>query len=633
MSDGQTIVTYGTMKLWRCTTREFSQTPDFDVSRTDLKSWKFTVKVSGIVHGHSEWCQWITPQFAGDSSSTTYGGDAALAHRNVRYRLPPRQYFDMTVGADVTGAGGTTLLSAFPIGGLVAGGTAPINLPNGLTACDVQNGPICTEFVVTHVIGNNLFQVEAAFEIHKLECDPDSGATSNNTGVLSHRWSCGDDIDTDMRTVRTYSGLLEIATASFSPHWFRYLCVPPLSDGFRRDRMNFLATEDGLKLQYSITDTEIAASAPKPATRWSIRHSEGSGMGMMAHSELDISLQGDGNANKGDLIKIAIYVLTNKLMGHKPDAPKKNTYILDDFTITDHIGDVQAITAHAKLRKTNDVLEGLQFGVERLGKPILAADLPLALADYNPRQSRGGRTGETPEYQGPASLVGIFRCYLQNPCYADHGINNSIENNRLGSDRNIPPAALPRATITALVVPDLAPTTPTYYSDSHQDAAYTFYQCESQYKSHQMRVAMPRASAPADPPVVPDTTDATCIVSLCRPQSRLIVRVTAERIGKQPEFPDPESLFMEEATKYSGGGPPAIGMKLLSSTLAPATAHYTATGAKVYRARLQAKYALKRKPGPDEILKIGSNPWTKDNIEVTDATLTKTPWADSGITT
>ena len=52
----------------------------------------------------------------------------------------------------------------------------------------------------------------------------------------------------------------------------------------------------------------------------------------------------------------------------------------------------------------------------------------------------------------------------------------------------------------------------------------------------------------------------------------------------------------------------------------------------VHYHRLDATYARKRKTGPSEILKIGRNPWAKDNIEVTDATLTKTPWIEPTVT-
>ena len=640
MSSGQTIVVYGNLTLLHCVTT-IEQKCIMDPSGTDMKCLQSLVHVTGYIHGHQDWRRYQEPVYSevwGPGAEDINVGNAAKNHIMARYRLPPRQAFTMAVGCsgNTTGSG-TVLLSAIPMS---AAGSIPSSLNSGgLTNYDVNDGPRCPQFNVVHVSGNEVFKVSAVFEIHKVECDDEGRANGNTNGVLSNRWSCTDNIDTNMRTTRTYKGLLELATSRFSPHWFRYLCLPPLSDGMRRDFESWTATEDGKKLAWSVTDTEIAISAPYPATKWSINYSEGAHTGQKGFGTIDITLEGDSNVNKRDLISIALSVVENKLKRLDPTKMRPaESYLLEDLLITDHIGDVNAISVHASMSRTasNDVGNFANVSGGMLGTIIPAAELPAFDATYNPRQSRGGRTGEVPEYEGPVSLIGIFRCYLQNPCGIDHGINS---NNILATNENLPTSATPYGQINAVVVPTITDTEVPYYSQSHKEQMYRVYKCESLYKSNEMRVAMPRASAPYVPPEetpdAVDNSDATCFVSLCRPQSRLTVRIVAERVGEWPEMPDPEKLYMGEATHapgYSPGSPTLtaspIGMKLLKSKLLPGTKHYTATGAELYRVRMEATYALKRKPGPTEILKIGSNPWTTGRVEVSNTTLTNSndPW-------
>ena len=113
----------------------------------------------------------------------------------------------------------------------------------GLSNYDVNDGPRCTQFDVVHVSSNNIFRVEASFVIHLVQFNDNGAALENVTGVLAHRWACTDTLDHNLRLTRTYRGLLELATSNFSPHWFRYLVVPPLQPGMRRDQMDFIATE------------------------------------------------------------------------------------------------------------------------------------------------------------------------------------------------------------------------------------------------------------------------------------------------------------------------------------------------------------------------------------------------------
>lgn len=620
---GQTIVRYGDVILYRCLTRLIEQHPVFDATGTNLKSWRFVVHLTGFIHGWPLACAQHDVNGAALTSA-----NAAAAHRQARWRLQPRQPFTMAVGCLGDLASGQVILAAEP---MVA--DSPADLENGLGGFDVSDGPRCLRFDVSHISADQIFRVEAAFEIHRVQCHDLDTAEDNSSGILSHRWSCTDGLDANLRATRQYRGRLELATSRFSPHWFRSLVLPPLQPGMRRDQMLFTAAEDGRSLHYEILDQEIAIAAPAPARRWSVEHTEQS-LGhspLQSHSQIMVTLEGDSQVDKGKLILLAIYVITAKLTGALPGQtpPDGTPVVLRDLTITDYTGDLNAIRATATAERLAQVVQhdpetagqrGIYLSTDGFQKIIAPEDLPSWSASYDPRLSASAREGEVPEYQGPIALTGILRCYLQTPCNDSHGINNGV--NSLVSDWNGVPASGPVTAIQAVIVPEIPAQEVTYYSASHRSAMYTTYQMESIYKTRYLRAALPIASAAS--PVSPDTSDSCVVVSVGRPQARRIVRIAAERVGDWPEFPDPETMDSGQANAGGSGSPP-ITQTLLSYRLMGGTRTRTCNGEDLYRARFEAIYALSRAPSPNELLKIGWNRWSSDPFTTTSEVLTNSP--------
>lgn len=608
---GQTIVQYGNVTLYRCTTQRIEQTPVLDsISGTVLKCWRTVVHVQGYLHG---WPSAVLYQeVTGGTAQSALAGSVGRAYQEVRYRLPPRQTFEMAVGCDATIGSGSRVVYGEPFTA-----SEPADLAtDGLSNLDVDDGPRCLQFSVVHVSANSVFRVDAVFEVNRVICDDSGGAPDNQTGVLCHRWGCSDALDTNLRATRTYRGLVEIASAQFSPHWFRYLVVPPIQGGFRREHMSFEATPDGKKLAYTVVDQEIAIAAPHPARRWNIEHSETSlkqdGVGKI-HGSCTVTLEGDNNVDKTQLIVLGLYVVSAKLLGVAPGADVPPTVMMGDVTIVDFTGDVNAVRISATCHRPADMKVGVALSKPGFVKKILEADLPAFAAGYNPRQSAGGRNGEQPPYQGPAALTGMFRSKLSNPCGSPVGITAAPLTT---SDHNENTAATPAATMDAVVLEDIDTESVSYLSTSHKDNCYTHYQCESVFQSHEMRAAMPIARASSSSSGI-DTSDATAIIRLAASQSRVILRIVAERVGKWPEFPDPENLYGGNATYSSSETTPpniaAVGMELLRSKLLGGTVTKTATGENLYRSRLEARFACKRKPNKAELLILGQNPWTNES--------------------
>lgn len=620
---GQTIVQYGDVTIFRCLTRRIEQRPVMDSTGTDLKCWRFLVQVTGYLHGWPTACQ--HQEIAGEPRTEP---NVPLVHQHVRWRLMPRQRFVVALGCEADLSSGERLFDIQPLTA-----ASPDELAeSGLSKVDVNDGPRCIQFDVVHVSADNIFKVDATFEIHLVQCDDNAEAASNTSGVLSHRWSCSDSLDVNLRVTRVYRGTLELATSQFSPHWFRSLVIPPLQPGMRRDNMEFTATEDGRTLQYVIVDQEIAIAAPYPARRWSVEHTEHSlnDSPLQSHSQIVVTLEGDSNVDKGELILLALYVITAKLTGVRPgEAPLPNRpFVIRDLTIVDFTGDTNTIRASASCERLGQLVRdaaavavdtGLRICADGFRKIISQDDLPVWSLNYDPRRSASGRIGESPVYQGPVSLIGILRCYLQSPCSTQHGVNQLT--NAVGTDKNTVPSEVPRVAINAVIVPTIPATDPPYYSASHRAAMYTTYQMESIYQTHRLRAALPVAADPES------TSESCAVVALGPAQTRRIVRIAAERVGAWPEFPDPETMEAGMATV----GDPARGIlpipqKMMSSKLLGGTRTRTCNGEEIYRARFEAVFALLRTPSPTEILKFGQNKWSTDGGTESTTTLTNSPF-------
>ena len=104
MAAGQTVVTYGEMTITNCLTQPggFAQEVVFDESDTDMVYYKFTVRVTGHMHG--------MPGIITVGTLPNYGnGSASKSESAVRYLVAPRKTFTMRMGCDQNQNGGTVI--------------------------------------------------------------------------------------------------------------------------------------------------------------------------------------------------------------------------------------------------------------------------------------------------------------------------------------------------------------------------------------------------------------------------------------------------------------------------------------------------------------------------------------------
>lgn len=638
MASGQTTVIYGNWSLTRCQTLDFKQEPVYDdLSQTDLMYFKYTVRVLGYIHGITGWCQLQTPVTTNDGVNGTMES-ASLIHVGMRVNLPPRQAFSYRIGADSTGiSGGYVDLYAEPA----------IERPIGITHLDVNNGPRCNSFVVKRVVSDNVFEVEAEFEVCKVECQVDasvrsqSGASPNVAGtvpvskvkgILSNRWRVIDDIDTNLKTIRTYSGRLRTASNNIDPNAFRSYVTPPLVNGMRRDKIHFEVSPDGLNLDYTIIDVEVAYSAPYPATKWSIQHTESVDQALVCRGSLDITLQGPRGVNKGDLISIAMNLIQARLLGTAPNQAESKHY-MESLSITDFIGEDQIVSVSASIMRLSPRANGkkadafLDWRVATgiIGRVVTKDEVNEVTdvdTDYDSDKSYGGRDeavpsggwspngedGTSPVYEGPIELIGMYLPYLQSPCNDLHKI--VPDGDELRDNENITPNSEPKTTVTAKVNPTWTETDDTLYSSSTTSNIYIHWVMESIYKERSMKLSMPVAKSHAD--AYGGYTNK--LVTLAAPQARRIVRAVAERVGAWPEMPSDTQIAAIV------GNTPGISQTVLGKKRRFATPFYTAGGQKAYRMGIDFYLSLDKMPSAGDTLAVGRSMWTTDgNIATSSA--------------
>lgn len=729
MTMGFTTIVYGAVSIFRCTTHGISQEPVKDDSGTNLLYQKTTVSISGYLNGRklqlrpsADPSVLVQTYPLTDVASPVRGpaipdpmGNASAREQQIRRMLGPRQQFTMLVG-DINGDGtsGNPLISCGPCpASMIPGATfaPPVGSTSvppspsvgniNLSDLDLHNGPWCTDFKITQVAGDELYSVEATFEICQLECDVNGNVPGNDYGILSNRWTWHDSLDANLRTKRVYAGHLKLASASINANQLRTLVLPPLAQMFRRESIDVDASEDGLTMNWTVTDVEVSMSCPWPARTWDVTHTQGGAaqtqISFMGLNSVEVNLTADVNTNKSDLIELALYIITAKIFGCTPPQlnqpipgqplPFWSQAVVKQLEFVDYIGDEIRLSARATVQivpadLVDQNANPLNFTIgtiaARFGTPIGSADVNTSalqksgmIVGQSPRPSYdrsfswGGYANDTIQYASPAANVAnIFVNYMQNPCDDNHFTapgrstgrryanlpdidrNLQIANTGVGAPSQQPTtsniAVYP--VIDPLVIPN------PLLSVSQGTAAYTRWQLENIYSTKTMRVQCPIARNPIQyqqgtqggtPIYLGDNYYPTSSIGfLSGGQCKRILRVSAERVGQEPQFPDPDMLPMftvpiSQGNQLGGFGPAenyAGGIQIfqfcLRKRVRPSTPILTITGQYLYRADAEYLIAMSRPPNPGEQLDLGNDMWSVGRTDLNGNLVTdiNNPW-------
>lgn len=634
MSYGSTEIEYNGVRLVDVQTLKFEQEEICEPSGATPIYTRFIVRVIGYFLAQHEAMTYIRPT-VGTANQT-----AGSQHVGLRHKLEARRgEFKMTVGAG--GAYPTVLLEAKPI-------TDTATIVDDKT--DVQGGPRVNVISITNIAANNAIRVEVEWTICLTNC-PDVGVSPGSdpqrqNGILSNKWSCAEDIDENFFIKsRTFVGELKLARPVVNPHDFRALVVPRMQPGLRLKSMHFKASEDCLSLQYQVTHEEVDVTAPYPATSIRISHKVHVAEFQVEVNEmLSVTLQGDRNVDKRDLIALATRIADGKLRlrdlipppGGGAAFQEARPVRLRSYEVFDESGTSEKATITIVYHltslpvKNEPVAGGVAVAriTQRLGQRIDGTMIP----NYDNTLSLGNGPGQDPATQGPLSIAGAFAAHLQGVCTTDHSANRGIKahDDSVDQIRAMMPVTptLPDATLRVFsVLPDLPDST---FSSAHGEGLYQTYEIDSQLNESTLTIQLPIATPTAgtgsisqgggnNPGLVPATPatagytpgDTSVFCQLGGSQWERVVRICAQRFGKPPRLPNPLKVFAD-----------ADGVQhvlLKSQVLACEPGRSTDGEANIYTMRAEFRYGMSRAPGriqfpaPDYMtpvsLGIGQSPY------------------------
>lgn len=597
----QTIIDWGSVRLWNVQTQSFTQEQVFDSSDTNPSHTKFTITVSGIVR---EWESTQTPS-GPRSGLVTYTTDIeepptendttpstlTANTEEWRDRMGHRSRFSMWIGCDAAGEGGQLFLWAQPYQDETTE-LWTLHGPDNLKCWyDCQAGPKVRSVSVNKIYAAHAASVTATFEVCVPWCE-DYGGTL--TKVIEHTWSASDSVDDNLYTTRTYSGRIKVANPFVDPNTMRALVMPPLVQGMRRAAMSFDVESDGRTLAYRVTDREATYSAPAPAKTWNIQVTESVSLGRpLLHTAMSIHLEGTRDVSKKALAALAVAIAEERIIGLSiANNAANKTVLIEDLALTEYTGNDIPVSIDLRLTVQHLRNDGAAFNGAggAFGKDLLGASFPTA--GYNANVS------PDPGISGPVSLLGVVKHYLTSVCYGEPAIRDGShpESGDVHADLSNPSGA---PTVTARAVANGSTTKPSWISVQFATAVYTHYQVDSVYDTSYQRMQLPIAGLASSY----SAGDPTCsVVGLGYPTTTRTIRIEATRHGDPPLLQEPKDTWT------TGSSTTEMTFTRLRTKVAPTTPEKSAVGQDVWTVRAEYVYACSRNPLNSEALAVGLDP-------------------------
>ena len=600
------IVTYNGIELHSVETKRFEQEPVYDASHTDVIGSKFSMSFEGICHAQKITDDTVLPYIgqAGYASAGSNQPTTQQSYNNITQMLwQPRRKLTVRMG-------GQMLFVCNPC-------------DSGTQYDDIANGPQPKNVLLTHITSNNT--VGPTFHVvFDIECVRTACPKGQIPAVLNNRWSISESHDDEYYTTRTITGELRQSSSALNADCWRFLVVPTLENGFKRVGLEWNIAADGLKINYVVTDKQVETSAPWPAAKLSVRHSEGTGNGAAFEAECHVTLYGIPGASKIALVALAVRIIESRIAKIKDMADKSKVGMVPvAFTMVDTIGERNMIEVYLKVQHTltgltpdNPLANENYAGtpIANIGKPLTIDGLPVAKGYpakyYKNVTPVSNPWGYNPD--GTARVSGIARlvlqCYLQWPCDNDHFPHNipDYPPGQIQPPKSPSPTDPPYDKKDKTAVSD-NPNIPDYddaQAESLQNTAksfpvFTHAAAETILTLNPMRVQIPIA---ADPTKWNGTDDTCVFATLGLPQATLSFHVECECAGQWPNVPEPVPSFSDKS---------GIKGQLLSAVLTPMPPTTDACAIKpIYHVSCNIVYGLNRPPQRTEKIPIGVLPWT-----------------------
>lgn len=575
-------------------TRKFEQTAVYDDTGTDFLYMKFSIRVTGYLHGIQNPANGIDIR-PGNWSDTTNLGQGAQAVRNRL--LSPRHEFIMALGRDIYTS--QLVRARPPFTGPYGDPSQSLQTGNVIDAgvpVDLNNGPTPVSCTITNIAGGGALHIDFEIELHILECglvDDNSGTGSYGPayGVLSNRFSVFDDIDENWYVTRTTQGRLRIAQAANNAQFLRFWVIPPLQDGFRRASISCHVTPDGLNMDYTVVDKELYATPPYPGTSWTAVDTAETEVGASYLRTMKVSIEGFKSAAPWELFAVAANIVEQRLQTTKVYAGGAKN-VLQRATITRHLHENRFEMSVTVLSAVPSDVSTLNYNPKdkwewsaRIPQKIFAPSglfqgldwklfvMPYHDDDNDPNYRHNQATvpmgnnlgGDPTRYYGTGTTAGLFLSALAVPCVYFGGSTNFSEvkaaepgkgYDSKTNNRGEPLPAESSTNINVAVGPELPPENELSGKDIiASEDPYTFYDIQTAYMTAQNVVSLPVASTvnavavdEYGDPIQQINPISTVFVRMAPPQTTRKVVVTAQRYGKWPSVPSFKSVTLADGT-------------------------------------------------------------------------------------
>jgi hypothetical protein len=603
-----TTIQYNGIELHNVSTKDWRQEIIYDASHTDKLYNKITIKVEGICHNQIPFTALSPGQRIISVDPGNNPSDLQGMHNLIISQLGvPRGNFKMFLES-ANGIPEIVILEA--TGGI---GNTP--------TVDVDNGPKPSNITISEIVSNKIYKVGFTIEVAVTFCNIDRYSPF----VLNNRWSIGEAMDDNFFITRTIHGRLRMAYSSMNSgatvpgHAVKYLVMPPLEWGFRRDSINYISSENQYECEYTIIDKQVHKAAPWPATKMEITHSTGTSDGFTARAECNVRLEGPPWAQSILLMIRAIQVI-NLVLGIE-DLEQAKDYLVEDANFTNHIGEKPVIEASKRIStilkfknstEPSSIMTKLIMScgdgefTDAAGNMLLKPIPGYEGFIYDEGKSPIPHTYGYDPKGGVRSPVNLFiqHCYLQTPCSPAKGIDQA--NVQLDAGASGTSGTLPKVEGYQYPSATLPEQTPSKYSAATQEALYTYCAQENKYSDDSLKLQLPLAgnASSSDP-----TQDTSKIIQLGPKQAQLEITCHFERVGKLPEIPAPDEEF-------SMGPVLGVDCTLLKKWESVFPPQLTNDGTKsIYRIDAHYVYALSRPISKDEYLWMGALPYVQYEVD------------------
>lgn len=592
-----TAVYYNGVEIHNVVTRQWDEECVYDASGTDLLYRRIRMRFQGLCHKGGGGYVPGGGGGVGDGWGPAYIRGTGVNEQNttpeifniVRPRLlMPRQQLQVEMNGksvlNVTGA---------------SNGKGGNNI-------DMDNGPKPRQAILMHVTGDQVFRLDFVIEVC-IDADnsPIDGAPiGGGTVVVNNRWGITETTADNFAITRTINGNLRLSNWIDKSQDFRNVVVPPLEVSFKRESMSFAVSPNGLDCSYTITDRQVHIAAPWPACRVDGSYTESTVDGITYTGDCSVSLEGPLSASVQLMMIRAMQIIDTRLkIREKEDQGDNKTYSIEAASMTEHIGEKNAVEAHVRITHVAGVddkekvvsmfADGfgqLKGGVETLLDLSSYGNLPGQPKPYDVWHSQEPKLfGYLPGTQNPrqAAFLYALGCYFQDPWHpqAPAGSQQSA-----GTGIGSPPNTAPTVTVSGTNYPTTTKKD-TKTSSESKTAEYTYARLVTRYYTVPCRVQLPIAASQEG------KNPTSVFATLAAPQYRREVHYDSERIGQ-----DPEIVSMPD-TYTDGDGINATLLQAWDRALPPTlTANKKQTVHRIEGFRL---YALDRPPQSGEKVKVG----------------------------